>query len=928
MKLRKIISFAALSLLLLNLNEIKSSAYNDKYETYKKANQKQIKVSNDEYIPEEVKLDLLEEANMDYLKKKTSKKYEIAMADSNGGYTYVKSFNNLNEAINEVKSIKNKKSTSSEVPVIINEDGIVVYATEAIGRLTRLVDGQASTDKRFNVNIYSTSTSKNAITYVNHGYMDDMPIIAQTSTRVKVEVNGVIGWIDKQESQVVDGKTKTVTNVVQVPLNQAKNLSYYKKSGNDLIHYISSNVAGSGGYSVVIGKAPSFMTDGTKYYSYDGNYFYNSIEKLLVDAENGNHNNAVNSKNIFYNYYLYLPGRTKVSYTVGELNKYLSTSTPEKSILRDKGYEFIQAQNKYGVNASFMVGVAMNESGKGTSSIATSKNNIFGLNAVDASPGQSANYFKSVADCVNEFASHWMSKGYFKTSDWRYNGACLGNKGFGANVRYASDPYWGEKACSYMYDMDKTISGSNSLIEHNKYQLGTYKSATSVKNSSGSTLYSILASRSKSGQVGDPLVILSQESSNYTMYPDTQLQASGEYNWSMLGYVNTSNVTKINTKQSNPRTLTNTKPTISASNKALAVGDSFNAKSNVTSTDKEDGSLTSRIVVKSNNVNTSVPGSYKVVYEVTDSDLNTVTKEISVTVGKSIYSFTVNNINSTSTTITGTGLSGATVKAYVGSKQIGSTATVNSSGKYSITIPAQSANTSVTVKMIKDEYGDQKTLKVIGVSTTSKKTLTTDIYKYDAGKGNYLTYINGKGYSQYTYLNKSGNYAFTPSSWMSAAGLNVTMPTSSNGYTMIIDNNYLTMYNQANTLLSNIKAGKVSKERIIEELNKIESINTNELSVVENASISRASAKKSLTTDINKYDTGSGKYLTYINGKGYSQYSYLNKSGNYAFTPSSWMKAAGLTVTMPTYSNGYTMKITNSYITKYNNVVKQIESYI
>ena len=277
MKLRKIISFAALSLLIFNINTIKSFADSNKYETYKKGSQKQVKFSNDEYIPEEVKLDLLEEANMDYLKKKTSKKYEIAMADSNGDYTYVKAFNSLDDAINEVKNMKKKKFSGSEVPVIINEDGIVVYTTESIGRLTRLVDGKASTDRRFNVNIYSTSTSKNALTYANHGYMDDMPIIAQTATRVKVEVNGVIGWIDKQETQVVDGKTKTVTNVVQVPLNQANNLSYYKRSGNDLIHYISSNVAGSGGYSVVIGKAPSFMNDGSKYYSYDGNYFYDSI---------------------------------------------------------------------------------------------------------------------------------------------------------------------------------------------------------------------------------------------------------------------------------------------------------------------------------------------------------------------------------------------------------------------------------------------------------------------------------------------------------------------------------------------------------------------------------------------------------------------------------------------------------------------------
>ena len=111
------------------------------------------------------------------------------MANSNGEYTYVKGFNSLDKAIDEVNSIKNSKSTNEEIPVIIDENGIVVYATESIGRLTRLVDGVASSSRSYNVNVYPTSTSKNEITYVNHGYMDDMPIIDQTSNRVKVIMN-------------------------------------------------------------------------------------------------------------------------------------------------------------------------------------------------------------------------------------------------------------------------------------------------------------------------------------------------------------------------------------------------------------------------------------------------------------------------------------------------------------------------------------------------------------------------------------------------------------------------------------------------------------------------------------------------------------------------------------------------------------------
>ena len=376
----------------------------------------------------------------------------------------------------------------------------------------------------------------------------------------------------------------------------------------------------------------------------------------------------------------------------------------------------------------------------------------------------------------------------------------------------------------------------------------------------------------------------------------------------------------------------NTTPVIEANNVSIKLGDKFDPKTYASAFDEEDRYISSKIQVVENNVNTSKAGTYKVTYKVTDSQGASSTKSITVTVENAITNFTVNNIDSTSTAITGEGISGATVSAYVGNTQIGKTTTVNSSGKYTITIPAQKANTSITVKMSKSGYSTlQKTIKVIGISSGSKKMLTTDIYKYDAGKGKHLTYINGKGYSQYNYLNKSEKYAFTPSSWMVAAGLSVSMPTSKNAYTMTIDNNYIQLYNEANDLLNKVKTNKISKDNLEKELKSIESLadNVSEVkSIDDNVILPRASVKKTLTKDIYKYDIGKGKHLTYINGKGYSQYVYLNKSGNYAFTPSSWMVAAGLTVTMPTKSNGYVMKINNPYITKYNNVIKELKTYL
>jgi len=73
-------------------------------------------------------------------------------------------------------------------------------------------------------------------------------------------------------------------------------------------------------------------------------------------------------------------------------------------------------------------------------------------------------------------------------------------------------------------------------------------------------------------------------------------------------------------------------PTISASDKTLTVGDTFDPLKDVTATDKEDGDLTKEIEILKNEVNTSKAGVYEVTYKVTDSKGASSIKTIKVTV--------------------------------------------------------------------------------------------------------------------------------------------------------------------------------------------------------------------------------------------------------------------------------------------------------
>ncbi|MBC1813661.1 DUF5011 domain-containing protein [Listeria booriae] len=90
-----------------------------------------------------------------------------------------------------------------------------------------------------------------------------------------------------------------------------------------------------------------------------------------------------------------------------------------------------------------------------------------------------------------------------------------------------------------------------------------------------------------------------------------------------------------NGKESDPTNVivaSNQKPVITASDKSIKVGDTFNPLTGVTASDKEDGNLTSKIIVTKNTVNTAKEGTYQVTYSVTDSDKNTTTKTINVKV--------------------------------------------------------------------------------------------------------------------------------------------------------------------------------------------------------------------------------------------------------------------------------------------------------
>lgn len=326
---------------------------------------------------------------------------------------------------------------------------------------------------------------------------------------------------------------------------------YTRNSSGNLVHtlsYYRTSTNANYSASFTVDKAPGFMKSGKRYYSFNGyDFFENPYDVIDPNKE---------PVGIFYPYFKFLSYRTKSSYTVADINRYILNNTSSASVLRGQAQAFVDAQNAWGVNAIMELAFANLESGNGTSGYATQRFNLFGINAADSNP-DGASYYKSVADCVEKHAKGMLSQGYFDayafidssiknnnpsfydsgyinsyTGDSRYFGTAPGNKAMGVNVKYASDPFHGEKIAGLTYLIDKYLGSK----DYHKYTVGltnkaTYAYAKASTSSWKLYQYSCKSARGKSyaGPLKMPVVILGTSGAFYKIQSDMPIKNSLAY---------------------------------------------------------------------------------------------------------------------------------------------------------------------------------------------------------------------------------------------------------------------------------------------------------------------------------------------------------------------------------------------------------------
>ena len=264
------------------------------------------------------------------------------------------------------------------------------------------------------ITAYIYSESGDILSYVNQGSIVTYDSSKTKGSRLAVSISGLSGYMNQSDLTLVEEGSEFIP--------------HYTTDGRFLYHELSPYT------SIRVAPHTSAMKIGKKYYSKDGEHFDGFTIK---------------------NRFLFKNLTEPTNYSADELNRVYSMMNIRNSRLAGKGAIFKEAEKRYGVNALYLMAHSALESAWGRSQIANDKNNFFGIAAYDTSPYDSAKKFDDVDKGVLG-AAKWIRENYIDRGRDH-----LGNKATGMNVRYASDPYWGEKIASIMMNINSRLGGKD-----------------------------------------------------------------------------------------------------------------------------------------------------------------------------------------------------------------------------------------------------------------------------------------------------------------------------------------------------------------------------------------------------------------------------------------------------------------------------------
>ncbi|WP_042350949.1 S-layer homology domain-containing protein [Bacillus massiliigorillae] len=424
----------------------------------------------------------------------------------------------INQKSSVTPSLKTYKTFQEANAAFTNDANQVILHNNKIIKMNKGIVVAKAPASGSATNVYQ-SNLKTLLLGVMYG--SEMEYVTSDDSKITVKVAGQIGYVNQSDAYLQPEVT-------------TENRSYYVVDAQrNLKHYIYNPVTKQSA-SYIYGKAPVALAAGEKYYSWDGATFV---------KEDGT------EVGTFYQYFNVLPYRTATNYSAAELDaiimkklQYVESlyknnpkgyakykDATKKSKLLGLGSILKDFEKYHKINALMVLSKAVIESDYGMSTNAQTKNNLFGIKVYDSNPS-AGSVFKTTRDCVAELVNQYLNKKYVPVDGMFANSGILGNKARGVNVRYATDPNWGQKISGTMYSLDKEMGGKDFENNPSPYQIYESTASMNVYSKPEAQNANKIYTYSKEGFVF--AVTSKEERADYTWY-----QILSDSNTDLYGYI-------------------------------------------------------------------------------------------------------------------------------------------------------------------------------------------------------------------------------------------------------------------------------------------------------------------------------------------------------------------------------------------------------
>ncbi|MEH7119871.1 glucosaminidase domain-containing protein [Neobacillus vireti] len=209
--------------------------------------------------------------------------------------------------------------------------------------------------------------------------------------------------------------------------------------------------------------------DGQQGWMY-GLYLENQVTKInkgsnIIPYEEGSNPNQIS---------IFTPLNKKANITANSINSFINYKTNfTKTLMTGMGATYIQAQNQTNLNAVYLLAHSGLESKWGTSDIAKTKSNFYGIGADDANPTEGAKTFSNPSDGILSGAK-WINERFVSRQnymeDYPFPQPTLDNMRFNSGLhQYSLDEAWASKIAQIAKEFNqftnntgwKTINGKN-----------------------------------------------------------------------------------------------------------------------------------------------------------------------------------------------------------------------------------------------------------------------------------------------------------------------------------------------------------------------------------------------------------------------------------------------------------------------------------